>query len=336
MLADPNRPLKLGPHGGEDFVDLLLRLVPDVSGPVRQAMTLCLMSYQDPRTTRFMVEAFSKSRDSAIVLRLGQRLLLERGLDFFRPFLWEGGSAQALAAAMICQSEQALSRAERLRIALLLPGNPPVPAINPESLPAWLAELQGPHRAEARRRGEERSTEALLLWAHWEQLGRSEQDWLLTLTARVNPEMARDRVEQLLEAGCLWASVIEQAHAFGLALPPALLEHQDPRLRALAVSVGLADADLARFLQASVEEGVAATGRCTPEVTVGLLSDPRWQVRARAVQVLAESSYRPLEEVKLLLRSDSKGERIAAIELLRYWGEEAWLERNLLNSGQPG
>lgn len=331
MLADPNRPLKLGPHAGEDFVDLLLRLVPDTSGIVRQVMTTCLMSYQDPRTTRFMLETFRKSRDPAIVLRLAQRLLLEQGTDFFRPFLWETESAQGVAAAMVCQPQPDLSTEERLRIALLLPDNPPVPPLDTESLSAWLGELTGPLRAQARRRAEEQPSSALLLWPSWDSLGRTEQIWLLHLTAALDPERARQQTERLLNAGCLLPEVMEVAHRFELPLPHRLLDHDDPNMRALAISVGLADSDLPRFLAASVPEALAATHRCTPKVWLDLLSDPRWQIRSQAVRLLAASNDRPLERVKLLVTSPSKGEQVAAIELLRCWGEEAWLEQNLLS-----
>lgn len=329
ILADPSRPLKLGPHQGEDFVDLLLRLVRETGGPVRQLMTMCLMSYQDPRTTRFMAEAFGKSRDAAIVLRLGQRLRLERGLDFFRPFLWEKGSAQAMAAAAICQDDPGLSVAERLRIGLLLPGNAPVPAVDEESLAAWIEELTGPYRAQARRRCQPN----LLLWGAWDRLGPAEQAWLLE---GLEPERARAELERLLAAGCRTPAVVEKAAQAGLPLPVDLLDHSLAAMRALAVSAGLADSDLERFLGGTVEEALAATRRCSPERLLELLGDRRWQVRAQAVRQLAGLQPRPLEPVRALVSSPFKGERIAAIELLRSWGEEAWLERTLLGSPQPG
>ncbi len=330
VLADPTRPLKLGPHESEDFVDLLLRLVGGTRGVLRQMTTLCLMSYQDPRTTQFMVDAFGKSRDAAIVLRLGQRLLLERGVDFFRPFLWQDGSAQAMAAAQICLPEPELSVEERLRIALVLPDNIPVPPIDAESLSAWLGELTGPYRARARQRVEGLGSEVLLLWSGWDRLATAEQDWLLSLTKRLDRPRARTELERLIAAGCLSPSVVESAHELGLALPAELLEHDQPSIRALAVSVGLADAELKRFLEGTVVEALAATRRCPPEVLLELISDRRWQVRAQAVRQLATSDHRPLERVKALVASPSKSERVAAIELLRSWGEEAWLEQTLL------
>ncbi len=333
VLADPNRPLKLGPYGGEDFVDLLLRLVPDSGGPVRQAMTMCLMSYQDPRTARFLVDAFRKSRDAALVLRLGQRLRLEQGVEFFRPFLWENASAQALAAAMICQAEANLSPEEQLRVALLLPGNPTVPPIDATSLSAWVKELTGPLRAQARRRAEEQS--ALWLWSAWESLDSREQIWLLEWTRKVDAGRARREVERLLQQGQPPPEVVEMACQLGLNLPTALLQHKDPAVRAMAVSVGLADSDLEPFLQGSVVEAVAAVRRCHPETLLHLLADPRWQVRAQAVRQLAALDERPLESVKHRVTSDFPGERVAAVELLRCWGEEAWLEQTLLGPAPP-
>ena len=66
-----------------------------------------------------------------------------------------------------------------------------------------------------------------------------------------------------------------------------------------------------------------------------VLANPRWQVRAQAVRQLAALDEHPLESVKHRVASDFQGERVAAVELLRCQGEEAWLEQTLLGPASP-
>ena len=66
VVADPTRPLALGTHEGEDFVDLLIRLIPSSRDVLRKTLILCLMCYQDPRTQDFLGEVFSEERDDSV------------------------------------------------------------------------------------------------------------------------------------------------------------------------------------------------------------------------------------------------------------------------------
>ena len=90
IISHPEKPISLGPREGEDFLDLLLRLVPRSSGGVKQALTVCLMCYQDERTTRFLVEEFARtsSPQSETVSRTPPR----GGSSFLEPL---GGSGRS-------------------------------------------------------------------------------------------------------------------------------------------------------------------------------------------------------------------------------------------------
>lgn len=313
---EPTRALRLGPHEGEDFVDLLIRLIPENHGVVKQTMTLCLMSYQDQRTGDFLARAFATSRDAATVLHLGQRLLLDRGPEFFRPFLWSDKAAQALAAARVCHDTA--DPREQLRIALLIPDARP-PEITEETRDAWLAELTGPHRARAMQLAEGYNTR--LLSAGWTRLDDPQKAWWLGL----HPDL----VEQLLPTSNL-AVVAHAAHHHNLKLPAHFLVHDDPEVRALAIAAGWGDENLTHYLGATLPEALAATRRCPPEQLLELLTDERWPVRAEAVRALETVEPPRLAEVRALVNAGELGQRAAAVDLLQRWGDDDWLARTLV------
>lgn len=329
LVEDPTRALALGPCQGEDIVDLLVRLLPESQGVLQRTMFLCLMCYQDPRTTRFMEDSFATSRDAMVVLRLAQRLAVEKEPEFFRPFLWHERHAQAVAAARICHALPDLSPRDRLRVALLL--DTPAPPLEEETLPAWLDALCGPDRQRARA---QLSGEVLLLWSGWNRLAAGERVWLLERTAELDPERARREVERLLGEGGSDPAVVRLAQRLEVPLPASLLQHADPELRALAIAAGLADGELESYLARSLPEASAALRRSPPEVWLRLLGDSRWQLRSLAVSALAGGDWRPLEPVRGLARSEVLAERVAAVELLRRWGDEEWLEGALLSAPQ--
>ena len=329
IVADPTRPLALGPHDGEDFVALLIRLIPDSRDVLRKSLILCLTCYQDPRTQQHLVQVFAEERDAATVLLLGQRLTLDLGVDFFRPFLWGKQAPQALAAARVCAHRPGpLDPRDQLRVALLLDGPYPPPELSPQNLPHWLAELQGPHQHKARQLAEECGPAALLLWSVQDQL--PDLAWLLDLTERLDPARAIQETQTLFPTGSL--PVVQTAQRLGLQLPPSLLQSSDPEVRAAAISAGLADSALPNYLTASLPEALAAVPRCPPQLLLNLLADRRWQVRSAAVRALAAAPERPLESVRALAVSPSLENRVAAVALLQHWGDLAWLSEQLPNA----
>jgi hypothetical protein len=349
VVDDPRRPLTLGRHQGEDFIDLLLRLVPESTGTLKQLQILCLMSYQDPRTTEFMVDEFGRSRDAATVLQLGKRLDLERGFDFFRPFLWDDRPAQRLAAARLCSHSPELSVAERLRVAILLDEEYAPPEISVDTMDVWLSELAGRYRLRARALAEATGSGVLGLWQRWSELRHEEQLWLVQVslaiqdnlvsgcgdrtlaTAGVDLSLPRQKLGELLSDPEVPYAYVELALRHGVELPAALLNSEQPLVRAAAIGCGHADDRLGRFLSAdtSLPETLAAAPRCSVEEQLRLLADPRWQVRAVATDLLARAEAPPLEALHRKTSSEILGERVAAVEILQRLGNEDWLESNL-------
>lgn len=286
--------------------------------------TVCLMSFQDPRVTRFLVDEFARCTDPALVLRLAGRIVLERDIEFFRPFLWQSRPAQALAAARLC-SQLELEPAERLRVALLLDSDFAPPEIQQETIDFWLAELSGPHRLRARQLAEMQPERALLLWLRWQELAEREQEWLVTLTARHSPDLLARKLPGLLLDPAVPAFVVSHALEHEISLPPSLLNHHDPKVRAAAISCGHADAVLSAYLAPDVspEEALAALGRCDRAVLIEHLSDPRWPLRARATNLLCQLDRPPLEELGRLSESPDLATKVAALSVLERYRNRA-------------
>jgi len=318
IISHPEKPISLGPHEGEDFLDLLLRLIPQSSGGVKQALTVCLMCYQDERTTKFLVEEFARCTDPALALRLASRIELERDIEFFRPFLWGEKRAQALASARLCRRLENLEPAERLRVALLLDSEFEPPPLSEQNLDLWMAELKGRHRLRVRQLAERRPDEALLFWSRWADLAVGEQEWLLILTARHNLDLSKAKLYRLLEDPRVPPFVVALAVEHQLELPAALLEHEDFLVRAAAIFQGHADDQLERFLssEASDAETLAALHRCEPKRLVDCLGDERWQIRGAASRLLCQLENPPLEEIRLKSESEELGTKVAALSVL--------------------
>lgn len=327
---DPSRALALGKHEGEDFLDLLVRLIPESDGGIKKLQLFCLSLYDDPRTTTFMLDEFERARDAASILHLGRRLSLDREPQFFRRFLWRDDKpAQSLVAARLLSGSEDLQPAERLRIAIVLDREFEPPPLGPDTLDLWLGELSGRHRLRVRLLAEGRGGEVLHFWNRYDSLPEEEREWLLALTARLDPALARRHLGRFLEDAAVSWPTVRQARDLGLDLPPRLLANRDERVRAAAVEAGLADDRVEEFLSASVPEAVAAAGRCPTTRLLDLLADPRWQVRAKAAETLGARPQPPLQELRCRTRSELEGERIAALEALLQAGDEAWLAEHV-------
>jgi hypothetical protein len=333
IVVNPLRATALGRHENEDLIDLLLRVVPQSCGPIKQAQVMCLMSFDDPRVTDYLVAEFSRSRDPATILHLGKRLSLARGAEFFRPYLWSQNTAQALAAARHCSQGLELSPKERLRVAVLLDQDFEPPGLSERTLDMWMDGLAGRDRVRVRQLAEQRGEEVLILWTRLSALAAAEQDWLVATTARLNPTFLKARLPDLLSAPSVSVLIVEQALQLGVELPPSLLQSERDLVRATAISAGLADDRLETFLapQTSAGEAAAAARRCSVERLVELFSDPRWEVRAAATETLARRELQelPLETLRRKTASTFVGERVAAVELLRRLEDTQWLQDNL-------
>jgi hypothetical protein len=323
ILKNPEKPISLGAHEGEDLVDLLLRLIPNSTGSLKLAQTVCLMCYQDERTTRFLLEEFAQCKEPALVLRLAGRISLERDIAFFRPFLWQEKAAQALAAARLCCQLQDLRPAERLRVAILLDSEFEPPELNKQNLDLWMTELGGRHRVRVRQLAARRPEQALLFWDCWPNLAPPEQEWLMRLTARHKPDLLKAKLPKLLEDPHVCAFVVTHAVEHQVELPASLLEHRDPLARAAAIFQGHADDQLESYLgpDASIAEALAALGRCAPRKLVDRLGDDRWQIRGAASQLLCGLEEPPLEEIRAKLESPDIGAKVAAFKVLQRFRE---------------
>ncbi len=330
VSEQPERAIALGKHQGEDFIDLLVRLIAESDGGIKKLQLYCLSLYDDPRTTRFMLDEFERARDAASILHLGRRLSADREPEFFRKFLWlENKPAQSLVAARLLSESPELEPAERLRIAIFLDREFDPPPICPENLDLWLAELSGPHRRRVKTLAENRGDEVLLLWSRYDSLAGEEKEWLVVLTARLDPSLARGHLSRILREPSVALPMVRRAQKLGIELPTRLLESESELVRAAALEQGLAGERVEEYLSASLPEAVAATRRCSTERLLELLADHRWQVRATAAETLASKTEYPLQELRRRTRSELQGERVAAVEVLLKAGDDDWLAEHL-------
>ena len=332
VAEKPERAVDLGSYEGEDFIDLLIRLIPHRDGGVKKLMLMCLSFFQDPRTTRFMLDEFARSRDAASVLHLGRRLVVDQEVDFFRRYLRiDDRPAQSLVAARLLRGEAELSPAERMRVAIFLDEQFEPPELSTEHLDLWLKELSGAHRWKVRQLAEQQSERILTFWSCWDRLAAEEKDWLVALTVQRDSAQAAERLAQVLTRLPVSRFIVAQAISLELQLPASLLESDDEEVRALVIEAGLADSQLERFLapSASSLEAVAATRRCTGERLVELLADKRWEVRACASQTLSGRCDYSLEKLREKASSEFAGERVAAVEVLLARGDDEWLSEHL-------
>lgn len=295
------------------------------------------MSFDDPRVTRYLLAEFASSRDAAAVLHLGKRLSMVVESDFFKPYLWNENRARALAAARHCSQGMELSAKERLRVAVILDGPFEPPAVSERTLEVWMEALAGPDRLRVRQLAEQRGEEVLILWMRFPALASEEQDWLVALTARLQPDFLRERLGGLLAGPAVTRMMVEHALQLGLALPASLLQSEHSKVRTLAISAGLADEQLETFLAPLVpaaEAAAAASRYCSPERLLELFRDPRWEVRAAACEALCRRDRKelPMELLRSLTGSKFVGERVAAVEVLLRLGESQWLQDNLVPS----
>ena len=172
-----------------------------------------------------------------------------------------------------------------------------------------------------RQLAERHPEEALLFWSRWADLAVREQEWLLSLTARHNPDLSKAKLRKLLEAPLVPPFVVTLAVEHQLELPAALLEHEDSLVRAAAIFQGHADDKLERYLstKASVGETLAALHRCEPKRLVDCLGDVRWQVRGEASRLLCQLENPPLEEIRLKSESEELGTKVAAFTVLEWY-----------------
>ena len=293
----------------------MLRLIPASEGPLRKALTICVLCYDDPRTADFMVEAFPRAQDAETVLHLGERLA-HKGVEFFRPFLWQRKTAQALAAARVCRQAGGLEPRDLLRVAILLEGDNPLPPLGE----VWRDELTGPHRAKARQLAETLGEQVLGLWSA--PLPAAETHWLLQLTLRHDPERARQEVERLLDEGLATLPLVEMALELGVKLPASLLSQADPEVRAAAIRVGLADGCLEHTAVAGCEQVIL----CGTEAHV-CVQQTALDLRAAGKQVFivaeAAGSRAPANRDLAFERMRGHGIEIVSREMVAF----EWLQR---------
>jgi HEAT repeat protein len=271
--------------------------------------------------------------------------------DRLRPLLLQNDSvARARAVASILVGVAPTCAEEQLRKTLLTDGdgNPP-PVDDENNTLAWLAELDGPFREEARAAIERQGERAFgHLLRRWDRLSDDNREWLAAWGLKAFAGCATSVVGHALASNADRVACVAleflAAHARDSGADASALDrfakHANPDLRRAAIAAGatvdlrrcLAEDDDAEVRRVCVQRLADAEGvRALPDL-VALLRGSDWAARAAATRALIGLGDHVVEHVKPLVDDPVHGARVAAVQVLVALGQECWLGSHLFQA----
>lgn len=245
---------------------------------------------------------------------------------------------RCLAVANLLADCLELSPAVALRVALLSDHEVVPPPVAPESLPAWLSELEGPYPVRTRKKLVQGSGENLTeLLECWGQLTRPVRRWALDAATRENPGRWAELIRRLVAEGAD-QDILPVALDALRRLPSvetdrmtvaALFSHDDPAVRAAAVRAGSLNENWAGLLveEASPQVRIALLERLGEHgqgtdlaAIAGELEASDWRVRAAAVEVLAEAGPAAMPFLRMRASHPEPAVRAAAARAMAHLG----------------
>jgi HEAT repeat protein len=361
VVADPKAALGFGLHADRDVIDVLLNQAR--STPVAaEWLTLvnALSVFTGPRVAGFFTEVLAEKADAAILFLASEYLAATRArvprAMLEQLLLQNDCPARARAAAPLLVGMGVRTRAERLRVALLVDDGPP-PAPFADASDAYLAELRGPFVQDARAalmaQGDAAASSLITCWAALDDATRG---WLIDWAVQTLPAgAAQEAVGRVLDSGndqLLRIALIRLAERQDLSIdPPAevlahWLRHPDAEVRRAAIlksAAPFAWPSLLELTSVDVDPRVraAATRRLSADFNsralprlLDALGDEHWQVRAAAVDGLVGVGSGVSSVVRPLVDDARLPVRVAAVDVLLRLGEDAWLAEHLLGGAE--
>lgn len=355
IQKDPAVALSFGIFEGQDVIDTLIRESHRGAGSAEWMQWLgTLDCFEDPRTRDFFFRLLCDS-DEPIVLFAAARHLARTPVSslpegIYEILLTNENPMRARAAAVVLENSQTTSLRVRIRLALLSGGKVPAPTVDPDTLAAWLDELNGAFQLEAmnalQAQQEHAWTRLALLWG---DLGVRLRIWLLQWGSREFQAMLPGLLTQALKAGDC-TLVLEALRAMADAgerivpesirgLAVAFLSDPDPVVRQAAVAAAPPGINWREFLvyeanSAVRSEAVVQLAKTECEQAIPYLIDSLrsgdWQVRAVAAGCLISLGTAAGDAVKPLVRDADQNVQTAAVRILLALQEDAWLEQELL------
>ncbi|MBV8069160.1 MAG: hypothetical protein JO270_04595, partial [Acidobacteriaceae bacterium] len=154
IQKEPAVARSFGIFEGQDIIDALIRESHRGAGTSEWMQWLgTLDCFEDPRARDFFLRLLCDSDEPTALFAAARHLartpvssLPERIYDLL---LANDNPMRARAAAIVLENSQTTSIRVRIRLALLSGGKLPAPALDPDTLAAWLQELNGAFQLEA-------------------------------------------------------------------------------------------------------------------------------------------------------------------------------------------
>ncbi|MBV8706746.1 MAG: HEAT repeat domain-containing protein [Acidobacteriaceae bacterium] len=353
IQRQPAAALRFGLFEGRDVIDTLLLHSTRVEGTLEWMDWIgALAGFRDGRVAGFFLDVL-RSYDEPVVVFAAMQYL---AADSSRPraavlvplLLQNDCPVRARAAAELLTHAERLSPESRVRVGLLSSEAEPV-ALDRETASAWMAELHGPFRAEARADLEAQPLPAWLqLSRSWSKLDSNDQIWLLEWGRRDFPDSIGPVLEAalgststpLLKAALdtLSHGAIAELHPSLLRLAAPALGHSDPQIRCAAVTANPPGVDWRCML--ATEEDASVRRACLIALRKGegekalaelldSLRDQDWRTRAVAAAELVRLGTPTIHVVRPLVHDSQDYVRIAAAGILAELEDFAWLEQLL-------
>ncbi|MBV8867612.1 MAG: hypothetical protein JO210_19590, partial [Acidobacteriaceae bacterium] len=207
IQKEPALALSFGIFEGQDVIDALIRESHRGAGTLEWMQWLgTLDRFEDPRARDFFFRLLCDS-DEPMVLFAAARYLARASLaslpeSIYDLLLTNENPMRARAAALVLENSQSTSIRVRIRLALFSGGKVLAPALDPDTLAAWLDELNGAFHLEAVSALEAQGEQAWIRLALlWNQLDVRLRMWLLQWGSREFQAMLPGLLPQALSSG---------------------------------------------------------------------------------------------------------------------------------------
>lgn len=355
IQKEPAVARSFGIFEGQDIIDALIRESHRGAGTSEWMQWLgTLDCFEDPRARDFFLRLLFDSDEPAELFAAARYLarapvasLPERIYDVL---LSNENPMRARAAALIFEKSQATSGRVRIRLALLSGGKVPTPALDPDTLAAWLQELNGAFQLEAMSALQEQGEQAWIRLALlWDKLNVRLQTWLLQWGSREFQALLPGLLPQALSSAD-HSLVLEALRAMADAgerivpesirgLAVTFLSDPDAAARQAAVAAAPPGVNWREFLASEIDSAVRleamaqlARRECEQAIPdlIDFLRSGDWQARAAAAGCLITLGIAAADAVRPLVRDADQDVQTAAVRILVALHEDAWLEQELL------
>lgn len=354
VLENPAAALQFGPFQGVDLVDELITQTFRVDVPMyRQVLTHVLSKLQDPRVPHHFRRLLTYYGDPEVLQIVKERLMeepVEGSEDAYRAMAMQIDSpGHTQAAADLLTRAETLEPCLAIRVSVANGlGIDRSPAVDPDTVEHWVAELSGPYLREATLLIEGKGQVGLpFLTERWNDLPTLGQTWLIRWATTNWPLESVDVLKKGLASEDS-AVVLEALRAVsGLGAPGALFEplvtphaeSPDAAIRRAAIAAGARVGDVRKALveeeeaepivelliRLRIAEGVAAI-----PILVEHLEHGDYRVRVQAQTELSALGEAVEETAKRFVLGDNDALRAAGANLLLGLGQQEWLETHLL------